>query len=633
MIVDIQDGFVKILNYRGKLESYHLHQLNFWGFETSIPLNVLISKKNPNQLLLKLIEYLNNEKIEYDLSKTCKFYFNQLQKEDEEFQSYIERARLYKDSKFDDKELNEFISFLKKSIPRKLKEHQVKAALHLSFIKNGANFSVPGSGKTSVVLAVFEKLRLEDKVNSLFVVGPPSCFGPWRDEFKETLGREPYCYIFAGDSRISRESEYFKTENFQELYLTTFHTLLNDVDNVIEFLSNRNLKAFFVVDEAHYIKQINGNWATAVIKCAEHAMYRCVLTGTPIPKSYEDLFNLIEVLWPQKNLLTSEERFKLKKLEAQKADKEAKQILDKKIGPIFYRVRKMDLGLKKQIFIPPIQINMNKHERTIYDSIFNKLKNSAKNDYLVNIDLIQRLIKGRMIRLRQATSYVKLISSSIQYYDEEILTNRDSYANIIHNYDQIELPAKLEYLIDMVSNFQKDKKKIVVWSNFIGTIKLIEDHLNRLGIYNKMIIGETPIQKESIVDGETREKIRNEFVDSKSGLDVLIANPAACAESISLHKNCFDAIYYDLSYNCAQYLQSLDRIHRVGGSELHEANYYFLQYKNSIDSDILDNLNRKAKKMYDIIEDDYSIYSLDMFDDIDEIEAYKRLFYNKSKNE
>jgi len=115
-------------------------------------------------------------------------------------------------------------------------------------------------------------------------------------------------------------------------------------------------------------------------------------------------------------------------------------------------------------------------------------------------------------------------------------------------------------------------------------------------------------------------------VDEASGLDILIANPAACAESISLHKNCHNAIYYDLSYNSGQYLQSLDRIHRVGGSENIGANYYFLHYENTIDSDILVNLNRKANKMYEIIEGDYNIYSLDMFDDSEELEAYKRMF-------
>jgi SNF2 family DNA or RNA helicase len=155
---------------------------------------------------------------------------------------------------------------------------------------------------------------------------------------------------------------------------------------------------------------------------------------------------------------------------------------------------------------------------------------------------------------------------------------------------------------------------------------LIRDQITRLGCYCKLIYGDTPIEQTSLQSEESREKIRDEFVDPNSGLDILIANPAACAESISLHKTCYNAIYYDLSYNCAQYLQSLDRIHRVGGSETHQANYYFLQYKNTIDNDIKGNLERKAQKMYDLIEEDYSVYSMDMFDEDDEVDAYERLF-------
>ena len=111
----------------------------------------------------------------------------------------------------------------------------------------------------------------------------------------------------------------------------------------------------------------------------------------------------------------------------------------------------------------------------------------------------------------------------------------------------------------------------------------------------------------------------------------MIANPAACGESISLHKTCNHAIYYDLSYNCAQYLQSLDRIHRVGGSEFMEANYHFLQYKNTIDVDIKKNIDKKTQKMNEIIEENYAIYSLDMFEQDEDTEAYQRLFVNKYK--
>ena len=103
------------------------------------------------------------------------------------------------------------------------------------------------------------------------------------------------------------------------------------------------------------------------------------------------------------------------------------------------------------------------------------------------------------------------------------------------------------------------------------------------------------------------------FISEDSGVNVLIANPAACAESISLHKTCHDALYYDLSYNCAQYLQSLDRIHRVGGSENIIANYHFLQYTDTIDQTIHRRLIDKAARMYEIIDNDYAIFNLDMF--------------------
>ena len=207
-----------------------------------------------------------------------------------------------------------------------------------------------------------------------------------------------------------------------------------------------------------------------------------------------------------------------------------------------------------------------------------------------------------------------------------IIDNSSDLSRIIYDYETLELPAKLEYLLELVKQFQEQNQKIVIWANFIGTLELIFNQLNKKGFYCKLIYGKTPIEQTSLEEEETRERIRNEFVEPTSGLDILIANPAACAESISLHKTCYHAIYYDLSYNCGQYLQSLDRIHRVGGSETMQANYYFLQYDNTIDQDIIANLNKKANKMFQVIDGDYNIYSMDMFEEGDEVAAYERLF-------
>ena len=94
---------------------------------------------------------------------------------------------------------------------RRLKDHQAKALHHLISVQNGANFSVPGSGKTTVVLCAYEKYRLEGSVNVLFVVGPPACFGPWREEFKNVLGRAPKHIVLAGGNKADRKSEYYNS--------------------------------------------------------------------------------------------------------------------------------------------------------------------------------------------------------------------------------------------------------------------------------------------------------------------------------------------------------------------------------------------------------------------------------------
>jgi len=284
------------------------------------------------------------------------------------------------------------------------------------------------------------------------------------------------------------------------------------------------------------------------------------------------------------------------------------------------------LGLAPQDFCPPTVITMNKYERLVYDAILDKIWNLSKEDYFRDIDLLLRLRRGRMMRLRQCLSYARLLGSAVLEYNENLLEGKLSLADTIKHYDELESPAKLETLTSLVAELRQQGEKVVVWSNFVEMLKLIRARLHVVGHGVGLIYGETPTENSSVGEELTREKIIAQFVRRSSGLDVLVANPAACAESISLHKECSHAIYYDLSYNCAQYLQSLDRIHRVGGSENKIAHYHFLQYADTVDEDILTNVRRKSQNMSAVIDQDYPIYSLDMFSTDEELEAYDRLF-------
>jgi SNF2 family DNA or RNA helicase len=631
MLIDIGTNQIIIDASSSELKAHNISQLKYWGF-TREPRQDLykLYSEDIEHLLPKLLRYLDKENINYSITPACQEYLSTIKEKQENFERIRSVGKGYKDGNFDVAKFNKFAEFIGKNIQRKLRPHQIKAAHHLYLLGNGANFSVPGSGKTTVILSVYEKLKSEGKVNLLFIVGPPSCFGPWRTEFEETFGRQPKWRILAGGDQTTRKSEYFSPD-FQkiDLYLTTFQTLLNDQKEVETFLQRQGVKAFLVIDEAHYIKQIDGNWAKVVLGIAEHARYRCVLTGTPMPRSYTDVFNLFDFLWPSDNPIDSNAKLRVKMWEESNDTTSAKNILKETTGPLFYRVRKSELGLIPPLFHTPYVLPMNKYERIIYNAIENKIRDYSRQDYLKNIDLVRKLRRGRIIRLRQCASYTKLMSQAVEDYKEKLVDDESDLAGIVCNYDDLEVPAKLVYLKQFIDNMQDKGRKVVIWAYFVGTLKLIEKYLTEAGLYCKLIYGDTPIEQTSINEEETREKIRDEFVDPNSGLDILIANPAACAESISLHKTCYHAIYYDLSYNCAQYLQSLDRIHRVGGSEINQANYHFLQYENTIDQDIKANLERKAEKMCNLIEEDCNIYSLNMFEGDDEAEAYERIFGEK----
>jgi len=625
--VRIEDGQLVIVGGEEVLTGRHRSQLAYWGFAADQSPDRLVARPvDVHGTLDKVLAYFGKHGIAHEVADEVAESRATLGSLRTELRDAVSKGARFKDGTLSAADPAAFLSFVAECIPRKLKEHQLKAALHLLAVTNGANFSVPGSGKTTVVLAVYAWLRSLGEVDALFVVGPPACFGPWRAEFEAVLGKAPKVAMLAGGDVDDRQSNYaVARSDMCDLYVTSFQTLQRDWDRVRSLFSGARF--FLVVDEAHYIKQLGGVWASAVLAVTQEAARRCVLTGTPFPRTYSDAFNLFDVLWPRSTPLPQAERIKIEYLASKQRDEEAIIILSSTIGPLFYRVRKSELHLAKQEFHPPIIAEMGAHEKRIHDAILDRVRELSMDDYMRDIDLLMRLRRGRMMRLRQTVSYAKLLGTAVLDYNESLTEGDLSLADVIRHYDELETPGKVIALLAFLEELRSQgERKVVVWSNFVGTLKAIRRHLEARGFGVGLIYGETPTETTSVNDERTREEIIASFIDPGSGLDILIANPAACAESISLHKTCSHAVYYDLSYNCAQYLQSLDRIHRVGGSENKIAHYHFLQYNATVDQDILANVQAKARRMSAIIDQDYPVYSLDMFAVDDELEAYARLF-------
>ena len=611
-----------------ELAPRHESQLAFWGFAAESLENRFVSAAGSGRdLVEKVAGYFANSEFAVYMEKSASDALAASVDANEALSAARKYGRAFKEGQHKPERSLEFFEFLKSSVPRRLKEHQRKAALHLIATGNAANFSVPGSGKTSVVLTVFQWLRELDLIDALFVVGPPACFGPWRTEYRATLGRFPAHEILAGGDVEERRAKYLvNRESVKDLYLTSFQTLQRDVDHVRLLFEQQDVRFFLVIDEAHYIKRIDGAWAMATLEVARLADRRCILTGTPFPRSFSDAFNLFDALWPSAPAIKPIDRTRIMSFSEQGRVEESVEIMNESVGPLFYRVRKEELGLTPQEFHEPTLVQMKEHERLVYDAILDRVQAATPAEHFRDLDTLMRLRRGRMMRLRQCLSYTKLLGTAIEGYEEDLLGGQNSVADIVRHYDDLETPGKLDVLSELVRKLWSEGEKIVVWSNFVRTLKKIVSTLSDLGIGVRLIYGATPTEAANVADEMTREGVIREFLQADSGIDVLVANPAACAESISLHKTCSHAVYYDLSYNCAQYLQSLDRIHRVGGSEEAVACYDFLQYADTIDSDILENVRRKADRMNRIVDKEYPIYGLDMFTFDEDIEAYERIF-------
>ncbi len=353
--VTISNGRLVIADPLQLLSGRHHNQMYYWGFRYEPNTQSHIAQSEEiYSLLQKITKYLSRYQIPLELSQEVESAQAEVQLAQDELSQALEAGTLFKKSGATELfNAREFMDFLTSRIPRRLKEHQVKAALHLLAVRNGANFSVPGSGKTTVVLAVFEWLRSRGEVDSIFVVGPPSCFAPWCMEYEAVIGKRPSFEILAGGNVEDRQSKYYAgKDDLCDLYLTSFQTLQRDWERVKLLFNQRDVRFALVIDEAHYIKQLNGTWANAVLTVAQYAKIRWILTGTPFPQSYADAFNYFDVLWPRYSPISQHDRIRITNDIQKKKDTDAAHLLNSRIGPLFYRVRKCDLGLAPPGLLP-----------------------------------------------------------------------------------------------------------------------------------------------------------------------------------------------------------------------------------------------------------------------------------------
>jgi hypothetical protein len=470
---------------------------------------------------------------------------------------------------------------------RRLLPFQIRDLGHLLALPHGANFSVPGAGKTAVMYGCYEAERSAGRVERLLVVAPISAFDAW-------VGEAELC--FADGLRI----EFFsgRVPLDAEVLVVNYQRLAAAYSEISAWV--RAQPTSVVLDEAHRMKRgWSGQWGAACLSLAFLAARRDVLTGTPAPQSPADLLAVLGFVWPNQaqRVLPSEALMASPPVDAGRRVAEA-------IRPLFTRTTKDELGLR-----PPrhrvIQVPLEGLHREIYNALLDRYAGVfpvGRNDRVT----LAQLGEVVMYLLEGATNPALLprgsdASDAIDFQHPPLPVPRGHpLADLLAEYEQYETPRKFVELAQLIAANAEEGRKTLVWSNFVRNLVTLRSMLAGLG--PALVHGGIPTRLSAPRAPLTRDDEINRFRTDDRCL-VLLANPAAMGEGISLHDVCRDAIYLERTFNAGQYLQSVDRIHRLGLPPDAEVNITFLLTTATVDEVVDQRVRVKAERLGDMLSD------------------------------
>ena len=468
---------------------------------------------------------------------------------------------------------------------RPLTEMQLWDAYYMAVMKKVCNFSVPGSGKTATTLGMYSFLNTLGKVDRLLMIGPINSFGSWLDEFESCFGDPPRYFSIQEDKGMGIQGVELKLKfdsKATELFLFNYESLDKYASIVKKYVVDD--KTMIVLDEVHRIKSTSGIRANETMDVVKEARYLVSLTGTPIPNNYADIYNMFNMTLG----LNYKDLMGFEKNELKNPSPDVKARINESIQPFFCRTTKEALGVPPAD--PEIMYPISASDEEC--RLFSELRIFLRNNQLTFF-----------IRALQMESDPRMIYKAL---DDNIINFLDLDESGPINHDALEgqyydsgMSSKMNKCLEIVDELVKENKNVIVWCIFKDSIRTISEKLRDRGISTEVVYGDIPVND--------RHQILNKF---KSGqCQVLVANPHTLAESVSLHSVCHDAVYYEYTYNLVHFLQSKDRIHRLGLPQGQYTRFHvlYLDYgedinPRSLDLRILDRLHAKEDMMYAAIE-------------------------------
>lgn len=417
-----------------------------------------------------------------------------------------------------------------------------------------------GLGKTMQVISIAcIKKHYRKYQHCLIICGVNGLKWNWKAEVEKHSNEKAYIlgtryrkdkeYIGSVNDRIEDLKHINKIKDY--FIITNIETLRNEeIIEILKLLCNTKVINMIAVDEIHKCKDSTSIQGKHLLKLEAETMI--AMTGTPLMNNPIDLFAPMKWLGYEKHSLYAFKNhfcimggFGGYQIMGYRHLDQLKEEFE---DIMLRRLKKDVLDLPEKIYTTEF-VEMGPKQAKIYKEVHSEISQ--------NIDLVSKAINplAEMIRLRQATGYTGILSSTVLE------------------------SAKLERLDELLEEITANGKKAIVFSNWTSMTNPIYERYKQ---YNP-----------AIITGETKDRVIQEkkFMEDDS-CKVIIGTTGAMGTGLTLTAATY-VIFVDEPWNRALREQAEDRAHRIGTSE--NINIIFLITKNTIDERIHEVVEQKGE--------------------------------------
>jgi len=412
-----------------------------------------------------------------------------------------------------------------------------------------------GLGKTQQAMALIAAIMNKQQGLKYLVVCPTSVMYHWQNLLSRFLPKAKVLF-YHGILR-SLDTDF-------DIILTSYGVLRLSLDKVINY--NFELAIF---DEM----QIAKNFSSKInhILRQMKSKVKIGLTGTPVENRVREIKALFDVVLP--NYFPMETQFKQNFIIPieKEDDEEKKKILAKLVSPFVLRRKKKDV----------LEDLPEKMEEEIYCELSEEQHVLYKDEVLLYRNKISNIAAETPLEAKPVYFHIfSLITRLKRLCDHPRLILKDT----IHHES-----GKWDLFIELLSEARESYQKVVVFSQYIEMLAIIEEYLTKENIGFASIKGSTRKREEEVKRFQHDPKC-----------EVFVASLLAAGLGIDL-SSASVVIHYDRWWNPAKEDQATDRVHRIG--QTRGVQVFKLVVKDSVEEHILKIIEKKRGLVTDMLRE------------------------------